>query len=120
MDLDSFDHHETSTVRIKDPLGRPTDIEVTVYGRDSKQGREAALSVAREYENTDNYAERGAVYIQRCIESWSNVEYKGEAVEPHSEAAKSMLMDESLDWFTSQITQAITDRSRFFSERGKS
>ena len=122
MDIRSFTRKDTATVPIQDPLGGKTDIVVEVYGRDSKTYRAAAVELARDFDATDEAKanERGAKLLQSCIVSWQNVEVDGKAIKPDSDEALTMLKDESLDWFVSQISVAIQKRSLFFSKSGKS
>jgi len=122
MDIRSFTRKDTATVPIQDPLGGKTDIVVEVYGRDSKAYRKAAVELARDFDATDEAqaSERGAKLLQACIASWKNVEADGKAIKPDSDEALTMLKDESLDWFVSQISVAIQKRSLFFSKSGKS
>ena len=95
---------------------------VEVYGRDSKAYRAAAVELARDFDATDEAqaSERGAKLLQACIASWKNVEANGKAIKPDSDEALTMLKDESLDWFVSQISVAIQKRSLFFTKSGKS
>jgi len=122
MDIRSFTRKDTATVPIQDPLGGKTDIVVEVYGRDSKAYRAAAVELARDFDATDEAKanERGAKLLQACIASWKNVEADGKAIKPDSDEALTMLKDESLDWFVSQISVAIQKRSLFFTKSGKS
>ena len=122
MDIRSFTRKDTATVPIQDPLGGKTDIVVEVYGRDSKAYRAAAVELARDFDATDEAKanERGAKLLQACIASWKNVEANGKAIKPDSDEALTMLKDESLDWFVSQISVAIQKRSLFFTKSGKS
>jgi hypothetical protein len=130
MDIRSFTRKDTATVPIQDPLGGKTDIVVEVYGRDSKAYRAAALEIGREMQENEPLkegedgdkvlAERGAKLLQACIASWKNVEADGKAIKPDSDEALTMLKDESLDWFVSQISVAIQKRSLFFTKSGKS
>ena len=122
MDIRSFTRKDTATVPIQDPLGGITDIVVEVYGRDSKAYRAAAVELARDFDATDEAqaSERGAKLLQSCIVSWQNVEVDGKAIKPDSDEALTMLKDESLDWFVSQISVAIQKRSLFFTKSGKS
>jgi len=122
MDIHSFKRKDSAKVEIQDPLGGKTDIAVEVYGRDSKAYRKAAIELARDFDvtNEDQASERGAKLLQSCIVSWQNVESEGKAVKPDSAEALTMLKDENLDWFVSQISVAIQKRSLFFSKSGKS
>jgi len=122
MDIRSFTRKDTATVPIQDPLGGKTDIVVEVYGRDSKAYRAAAVELARDFDATDEAqaSQRGARLLQSCIVSWENVEAGGKAITPDSDEALTMLKDGDLDWFVSQISEAIHKRTLFFSKSGKS
>ena len=122
MDINSFQRKDSASVEIQDPLGAKTDITVVVYGRDSKAYRKAAIELARDFDATDETqaSARGAKLLQSCVVSWQNVEADGKAIKPDSDEALTMLKDESLDWFVSQISVAIQKRTLFFSKSGKS
>ena len=122
MDIRSFKRKDTAKVPILDPLGGKTDVVVEVYGRDSKAYRKAAIELARDFDAKDETqaSARGAKLLQSCVVSWQNVEADGKAIKPDSDEALTMLKDESLDWFVSQISVAIQKRSLFFSKSGKS
>lgn len=121
MDITSYKRSDTAKVDILDPLGNKTDIVVEVYGRDSKQYRKAAIELARDFDAKDEAkaGDKGAALIQSCIASWSNVEANGKAIDPQSDEAREILKNEDMDWFASQISRAIQDRSLFFSKSGK-
>lgn len=122
MDITSFSRSDTATINIKDPLGNPTDITVEIYGRDSKEYRNAVMEINRKgkTENADELARRGAMTMLAAVKSWKNVEANGQPVDPKSEEAVKLLSDPAYDWFAEQIGGAIYNRTLFFSERKSS
>lgn len=122
MDITSFSRSDTATINIKDPLGNPTDITVEIYGRDSKEYRNAVMEINRKgkTENSDELARRGAMTMLSAVKSWQNVEANGSPVDPKSEEAVKLLSDPAYDWFAEQIGGAIYNRTLFFSERKSS
>jgi len=119
MDITSFSRNDTATINIKDPLGNLTDIVVEIYGRDSKEYRNAVMEINRKgkADNEEELARRGALTMLAAVKSWQNVEADGKPVDPKSEEAVKILADPAYDWFAEQIGGAIYNRTLFFSER---
>lgn len=111
MDIASFNRKDFAKVNIKDPLGNPTDIEVEVISKDSKQYRQKALEISREESDP---VRRGARMILATVVNWQNVEYNGQSVEPDSDEAIEMVSEH--EWFAEQIAAVSWDRSFFFSK----
>jgi len=122
MDIPSFSRSDTATINIKDPLGNLTDIVVEIYGRDSKEYRNAVMEINRKgkADSSEELARRGALTMLAAVKSWQNVEADGKPVDPKSEEAVSILADPAYDWFAEQIGGAIYNRTLFFSERKSS
>lgn len=121
MDLSTFEHSETATVKIRDPFGAWTDIEVEVYGRDSQVYRRAVAEARKQAADKDDekaQAENGARIIQSCIKGWKNVQFKGKAIKPNTAAALKLLADPDYDWFNIQLLNAIQNRALFFTKSG--
>ena len=120
MDLSTISHKVTTDITIYDPWGEPTDIVVTLYGRDTKEYRNAALELARESqganESQDETDRRGARLILAAVKDWRNVANGGEAIAPDSKEAVDLLARDEMDWFASQIHKAINNRALFFTK----
>lgn len=118
MDLNGYTHRKTAKIDIVGPLGDETDASVELYGHDSKEYRARIAEIRKQYDGASD-EQRGARFILAAVKSWENIEVDGKAVNPDSEEAVSMLMQERFDWFTSQLGSAIYDRSLFFRKRGR-
>ena len=122
MDIRSFTRKDTTTVKIKNPLGIKTDASVEVYGTDSDQYKKARIELARDFDSNDDESamRKGATLIQSCIKSWENITDEGLPIDPHSKDAFAILVDPEFDYFVSQISNAMHNRSLFFSKSVKS
>lgn len=128
MDISKFDirteSEEGARVVIRDPLGQPTDIIVTVLGQDSPSYRAAAKKISMEPFEKDRprdeqAAERAARLTAAGIKDWSGLEENGKSVDYSPEKALEFCANPAYDLFASQVYSAILDRSLFFGKSAK-
>jgi len=118
MDLASIQHKGTTEITIYDPFDEPTDIVVELYGRDTKEYRQAVMDLSRESKvdqnDKDESDRRGARVLLAAVKSWQNVVNQGEEISPDSTEAVDLLARDDMDWFAGQLHRAINNRSLFF------
>ena len=128
MDIAKFDirsqSEEGAKVVIRDPLGNPTDIIVTVVGQDSPSYRATAKAISMEpfkkdVPRDDQAAERAARLTAAGIKGWTGLEENGKTVPYSPEKALEFCSNPAYDLFASQVYSAILDRSLFFGKSAK-
>jgi polyhydroxyalkanoate synthesis regulator phasin len=90
---------------------------ITVYGKSSKEFRNAASALSNRTLNRGKQGEeqaRAALinFLTKCTASVSNLTINGNEVKTESDI-REMYEDESLSWIRDQVNAAITDESNF-------
>lgn len=119
MDLSSAKVKPYSDLVINDPTtGEPTDIVISVYGKDSKFYRDLwqdLLKVAADKKSKgDKEYEALALdmYI-KCTKSWQNVDLDGKPLECTYENVKMIYEDEGYAWLHEQVLVFMESRANF-------
>jgi polyhydroxyalkanoate synthesis regulator phasin len=90
---------------------------ITVYGKSSKEFRNAASALSNRTLNRGKQGEeqaRAALinFLTKCTASVSNLTINDNEVKTESDI-REMYEDESLSWIRDQVNAAITDESNF-------
>lgn len=130
MDLDDFNLQDKSEEGAKLVIKHPvfhteTDVVFYIKGKDSSTYRNTFMKLAREEKpedvpNDEWVKLKGAKLLASCVTGWENVQKGGKNIEFSYENAVEIFNDDKLDPLTSQVYEAIRDRTLFFGESGTS
>lgn len=122
MDLSSLALEQTAEMILKDPVsGVDTDAVIVLYGKDSKQYRDAfalqakkaAAMKASDSDYQEKLSELGLDIFIKCTKDWRNVGLDGKELECTPENVAMMYKDERFVWIHDQISAFMEKRANF-------
>jgi len=122
MDLSSLALEQTAEMILKDPVsGVDTDAVIVLYGKDSKQYRDAfavqakkaAAMKASDSDYQEKLSELGLDIFIKCTKDWRNVGLDGKELECTPENVAMMYKDERFVWIHNQISAFMEKRANF-------
>lgn len=122
MDLSSLALEQTAEMILKHPVtGADTDAVIVLYGKDSKQYRDAfavqakkaAAMKASDSDYQEKLSELGLDIFIKCTKDWRNVGLDGKALECTPENVAMMYKDERFVWIHNQIAAFMEKRANF-------
>lgn len=122
MDLSSLALEQTAEMILKHPVtGVDTDAVIVLYGKDSKQYRDAfalqakkaAAMKASDSDYQEKLSELGLDIFIKCTKDWRNVELDGSQLECTPENVAMMYKDERFVWIHNQIIAFMEKRANF-------
>lgn len=122
MDLSSLALEQTAEMILKDPVsGVDTDAVIVLYGKDSKQYRDAfalqakkaAAMKASDSDYQEKLSELGLDIFIKCTKDWRNVGLDGKELECTPENVAMLYKDERFVWIHNQIAAFMEKRANF-------
>jgi ABC-type antimicrobial peptide transport system ATPase subunit len=116
MDISKIVFDNIAPCKILAPDGSKTDIEIDLFGVDSKE-RQVAIknmvaSIPKDGSSTDEESEaRGVELLAECIPSWSNVSDNGEELKCTKENKIRVLTEHR--WIKAQVDSFGASRANF-------
>lgn len=102
------------TVKVRDPLGNPTSIEVDVYGPDSNTAKKKVDEIIQEHNKSDDDSSGslGAKIVAAYIADWRNIAINEPGDFPHTFENAVWLMD-NVDWIFQPVHEERQKRENF-------
>ena len=122
MDLSSLALEQTAEMILKHPVtGVDTDAVIVLYGKDSKQYRDAfalqakkaAAMKASDSDYQEKLSELGLDIFIKCTKDWRNVGLDGQELECTPENVAMLYKDERWVWIHNQISAFMEKRANF-------
>ena len=122
MDLSSLALEQTAEMILKHPVtGVDTDAVIVLYGKDSKQYRDAfavqAKKAAAMKSSDSDYQEKlselGLDIFIKCTKDWRTVGLDGKELECTPENVAMLYKDERFVWIHNQIAAFMEKRANF-------